>query len=233
MESGSRARLREGIFGLEDGLVSTMGVITGVASGTTTRLVILLAGLVVIFVEALSMAAGSYLSNKSQQELEARMLREELHEIRHQPEKERAELHEFYTARGFDQRERDILIKRMMADEKLLLEEMAHKELGIIPDQAEHPGRYAGIMWLTYSLGGLVPLLPYILIPAPATALPVSVAATGAALFWLGAWKGRLVGTSPVRSGLEMFLVAMGAGGVGFLVGTLVGHLFGLPTVIG
>lgn len=229
--SGSSGRLREGIFGLEDGLVSTMGVITGIASGTGARLVILLAGLVVILVESLSMAAGSYLSNKSQQELEARMLREELHEIRHQPEKERAELESFYLDRGFSKPEREILITRIMADEELLLEEMAHKELGIFPDSHEHPGRYAVVMWGTYLLGGIVPLVPYAILSSPTTALPWSIGATAVALFALGAWKGDLVGTSPLKSGFEMFAIAMGAGLVGFLAGSIAGHLFGLPSL--
>lgn len=61
-------RIREIIFGLEDGLVSTLGVVTGIAEGTQDRFVIILAGLVVIFVESLSMAAGTYLSNKSEKE---------------------------------------------------------------------------------------------------------------------------------------------------------------------
>ena len=61
--------VREIIFGLEDGIVSTLGVLVGIATGTNNKSLVILSGLVVIFVESLSMAAGTYLSNKSQQEI--------------------------------------------------------------------------------------------------------------------------------------------------------------------
>lgn len=220
-------RLRELVFGLEDGLVSTLGVITGVATGTGNRLLVILTGLVVIFVEALSMGAGSYLSNKSESELEDKMLREELHEIRTQPDKERQELREWYTKRGFTAEEQEILIARFMADEELLLEEMAHKELGIHPEHEEHPGGKAVIMWGAYMVGGSVPIVPY-LFAAPPVGIAVSVAGTLVALFGVGYWKGATVDIHPVKSGFEMLLVAGAAAGVGYVVGAVAGHLLGI-----
>lgn len=222
-----RGKLRELVFGLDDGMVSTMGVITGIAAGTGSRLLILLSGLVVILVEALSMAAGSFLSNKSEEELERKLLAEELHEIRHHPEKERRELKQFYTERGFPPAEQKILIERLMSDEDLLLEEMAHKELGIVFGHSEAPGKKAVIMYGAYVAGGIVPLVPYLVILPPA-AITVSIAATAIGLFALGFGKGAIVGTSKAKSGIEMLLVGMGAALMGLAAGSVAGHLLGI-----
>ncbi len=231
MQEGKRHRLRELVFGLEDGLVSTMGVITGVATGTGDRLVIVLSGIVVIFVEALSMAAGTYLSSKSESELEDVMLAEERREIRTQPEKERKELEEYYKKRGFTDSELRPIVDRFMADEDLLLEEMMHRELGIHPQRSEKPLRNAGVMWISYMVGGLFPLVPYLLWQPVQATIFASVGFTAATLFLLGAFKGHMVNLSRWKSGAEMALIGMGAGAVGYAVGAIVGHLLGLGAI--
>jgi vacuolar iron transporter family protein len=231
VEEGKRQRLRELVFGLEDGLVSTMGVITGIASGTGLRVVVILSGLVVIFVEALSMAAGSFLSSKSEAELEKKMLEEELHEIRTEPEKERRELMEYYEQRGFSGPEASMITERFMADEGLLLEEMSHRELGIHPQRTENPLRNASVMWVAYMMGGIVPLIPYLLFDVARSTIVLSVGVTALALFLVGAAKGRVVGLGRARSGLEMALIGMGAGAIGYAVGAVAGHLLGLSAL--
>lgn len=231
VEGGKRQRLRELVFGLEDGLVSTMGVVTGVASGTGDRMIIILSGIVVIFVEALSMAAGSYLSSKSESELENKMLEEERHEIRTQPGKERKELEDYYKKRGFPEDERKLIADRFMADEDMLLEEMMHRELGIHPHRQERPVQNAAVMWGSYMLGGVVPLIPYLLwSPAQATIF-ASVSFTAGMLFLVGAFKGHIVHLSKIKSGAEMALIGMGAGAVGYVVGAIVGHFLGIGPV--
>ena len=95
-----RARLRDAVFGTQDGLISTLGALTGIAAGTQSREAVVIAGFVIVTVESLSMAAGSYLSSKSQREYLERLLREEEEEIQNEPEKERQEIWEMYRARG-------------------------------------------------------------------------------------------------------------------------------------
>lgn len=231
VESGKRQRLRELVFGLEDGLVSTMGVITGVASGTGDRMIIILSGIVVIFVEALSMAAGSYLSSKSESELEDKMVKEERHEIRTQPEKERKELEDYYKARGFTESERKMIADRFMADEDLLLEEMMHRELGVHPSREEHPVQNAAVMWVSYMIGGTVPLIPYLLWPPAQATILMSVGFTALTLFLVGVFKGHIVHLSKLKSGAEMALIGMSAGVVGYAVGAVVGHFLGIGPV--
>lgn len=222
--------MRELVFGLEDGLVSTMGAVAGVAAGTGDARVVVLTGAVLIVVEALSMAAGSYLSNKSHRQMLEKRIRDEREEIEAKPEEEEEELRRMYRQRGFSEEEIAILVRRITADKKLWLEEMTAKELRIGGGDLEEPRGGALVMGLAYVAGGSVPVLPYLVAPLSA-AIPISVLATVAALFLIGAAKGSFTGLSRWRSGLEMVLVAMTASALGFLIGKAVGQFFGLSEI--
>jgi predicted membrane protein (TIGR00267 family) len=213
-----RRTLRETVFGMEDGMISTLGAMTGVAAGTKSGPVVALAGLVIVAVESISMAAGSYLSSKSQRQYLESLIKEEKDQIERDPEGERREIHKMYSERGYTPDEIAIIEKRLMSDKHLLLEDMAHKELGVIPDRLEHPAGNALSMGLSYILGGSIPLLPYLLLSFD-TAFPTSIFLTGAALFALGAAKGKVVKLSWWFSGLEMLGVGAAACGLGYLVG--------------
>ena len=213
-----RHRIRDAVFGLQDGLLSTMGALTGIAAGTRNREAVVIAGCVIVAVESLSMAAGSYLSSKSQREYLERLLKEEEEEIARDPEGERQELIDMYRARGFEDPEIEIIARRLMSNPKLLLEDMAHKELGISPEALEEPVGNAVVMGVSYILGGLVPVAPYLFLPL-AAAVPVSTIGTLLVLFLFGALKGRLVKQVWWKSGLEMLMVAGAAALVGFLIG--------------
>ncbi len=215
-----RMRLRDAVFGTQDGLISTVGALTGIAAGTQSREAVVVAGLVIIVVESLSMAAGSYLSSKSQREYLERLLREEEEAIRRDPEGERREIWDMYRARGYADSEIEIIARRLLSDPKLLLEDMAHKELGIAPQHLEEPIGNAFVMGTAYVAGGLVPILPYYFLPFR-TAILVSLVGTFVALFLFGGLKGRLVKQPWWRSGLEMLSIAGLAALVGFLVGRL------------
>ena len=218
MHDPVRTRMRDAVFGTQDGLISTLGVLTGIAAGTQNADAVVIAGFVIVSVESLSMAAGSYLSSKSQREYLERVLREEEEEIRTEPEKERQEIWEMYRSRGYADAEIEIIARRLMSNPKLLLEDMAHKELGIAPEALEEPIANAIVMGVTYVLGGLVPMVPYLLLPMQ-RAMPVSIVGTLTALFLFGGLKGRVVKQSWWRSGLEMLGVAGAAALVGFLIG--------------
>ena len=219
--SGVRTRLRDAVFGTQDGLISTLGALTGIAEGTRSGEAVIVAGFVIIVVESLSMAAGAYLSSKSQRQYLERLLREEEEEIARDPEGERQEIVEMYRLRGYTDEEIAIIARRLMSDPKLLLEDMAHKELGISPSTLEEPLGNALVMGIAYVAGGLVPVLPYLVLPM-ATAMPVSILGTLLALFLFGGLKGRLVKQSWWRSGLEMVGVAGVAALAGFFIGRVV-----------
>jgi predicted membrane protein (TIGR00267 family) len=128
-----------------------------------------------------------------------------------------------YRQRGFADAEIEIIANRLMSNPKLLLEDMAHKELGIAPETLEEPLGNALVMGTAYVAGGLIPVLPYLLLPM-ASAMPVSIIGTILFLFLVGGLKGRIVKQSWWRSGLEMLAIAGLAGLAGFVVGRLVGQ---------
>lgn len=227
MKSKLLASLREVVFGLEDGVVSTMGAITGIAASTRDPYIVILSGFVIIFVESLSMAAGTFLSSKSEKEVEERMLREEAEEIELHPEAEKQELRFFYKERGFTEDEIEMLVHRVTQDKQLWLEEMAFKELGVIPNKERTPYKDAFFMGTSYVIGGALPLSAYFYLPM-STAIPVSVVSSVVFLFIMGVVKGRLVHTNKLKSGLEMMIVSSAAAGLGFAVGRIVTYFFGI-----
>jgi len=213
-----RHRLRDAVFGAQDGLVSTLGALTGIAEGTQSGGLVVLSGFVIVAVESLSMAAGSYLSSKTQRQYLEHLLEEERTAIATDPEGEREEIGAMYRTRGYTEEEIAVIANRLVSDPALLLEDMAHKELGICPATLEEPVGNAVVMGSAYVLGGLVPVLPYLLVPF-ADALPTSIAGTCLALFAMGAWKGRAVGRGWLRSGLEVLLLAGLTTLAGFVIG--------------
>lgn len=215
-----RSGLRDAVFGMQDGLISTLGALTGIAKGTESRTAVIISGIVIIVVESLSMAAGAYLSSKSQRQYLQRLLREEAETIARDPEGERREIWEMYRARGYLDAEIEMIANRLLSDRALLLEDMAHKELGISPTKLENPAGNALVMGIAYVLGGLVPILPYLALSIDA-AIPVSILGTFLTLFLFGGLKGRLTRQVWWRSGLEMVVIAGIAAVAGYLVGQL------------
>jgi len=225
---GLLASIRELVFGLEDSLVSTVGVVVGVAAGAPDRGIVLLSGSVLIVVEALSMAAGSFLSSKSHREMLELAIREEEEEIEKYPEEEKEELRGMYSSRGFSDEEVEILVRRITADKKLWLEEMTAKELKINAVDLEEPGKNAVVMFFSYIAGGMIPLTPFLLMDSVGMASAASVGLTVVALFGLGYAKGRMLTNNGWKSGLEMLVVASAAAGLGYLVGKGIGNVFNI-----
>lgn len=214
--------LREIVFGIQDGIVSTLGAVTGIAAGVQDAPIIVLSGIVVIVVESISMAAGTFLSSKSEREVQEKMLEEEAEEIENHPEAEKEELKVFYRERGFADEEITILVNRITSDKKLWLEEMAFKELKVIPQHLGTPKKDAIIMGISYVFGGLVPLSSYFFFSIH-TALILSLLSSFSILFLVGYMKGKLLHGTPTRSGIEMVIVSLLAAGIGYLVGNFLG----------
>lgn len=221
--------IRELIFGLEDGLVSTMGAIAGIAAGTDNASIVILSGLVIIAVEALSMTAGSYLSNKSHRQMLEKRIEDERRKIESDPRSETADLRGMYLQRGFSEAETEILVRRITADKALWLEEMTSKELKIGTGDLEEPKSRALVMGIAYVIGGGIPLLPYLIVSVR-PAIVVSVAATTLTLFLVGYLKGRAAGVNRWKSAWEMVLVASSAALIAYAIGKAAGHFYGLTT---
>ncbi len=220
-------QIRQVVFGVEDGLISTLGVLTGIAGGTNNRAVIILSGIIVVLVEALSMGAGTYLSSKSERQAQEKLLKEELDEIQKDPEAKREDLIKFYKKRGYHDDEIKKMVNHVMKDEKLLLEEIAHKELGIVMGKYEKPFKNSVYMFFSYIIGGIVPVLPYFFLPV-GYGIILSIILACLSLFILGYYKGQLTEIDKSKSGLEMLVIGAAVSAFAYLIGLLIGNIIGL-----
>jgi len=219
--------LRELIFGFEDSLVSTLGAITGIAGGSQDNSIVILAGMVIIFVESLSMGAGTYLASKSEREVVEETIRREKHTVKHDIEGEKREIREYLKARRFKSEEIEQIVERLASDRDLLLEEMLLHEHNIIQEPRARSIKRGVVMWGSYFVGGFFPVLPYLFFKID-SAFYLSIGLTLMVLFSLGAFKTKFTGKSWWKSGLEMAIISISAAGVGYAVGKLAAMSFGV-----
>jgi VIT1/CCC1 family predicted Fe2+/Mn2+ transporter len=152
---------RAAVFGVSDGLVSNMGLILGVAGADPQPSLVRLAGLAGLVAGAISMAAGEYNSMRVQAELLERELRVEARELRRRPKRETDELAQIYEQRGLDPTQAREVAEAMMSDPEVALETHAREELGIDPTQLGSPLGAAVSSFVSFSIGALLPLLPW------------------------------------------------------------------------
>jgi VIT1/CCC1 family predicted Fe2+/Mn2+ transporter len=218
--AGRLNRLRAGVLGANDGIVSVAGIVVGVAGATSARAPIFTAGLAGLVAGAVSMALGEYVSVSSQRDSERALVAQERRELHESPEEELAELTALYRAKGLTEGTARRVAEELTAHDAL----GAHldAELGIDPHDLANPRQAAGASALSFTVGALLPLLAVLLPPEPLR-VPVCVVAVLAALALTGVVSARLGGASPRRPVLRVLIG--GALGLAFTYG--VGHLFG------
>ncbi|MFQ5903788.1 MAG: VIT1/CCC1 transporter family protein [Candidatus Binatia bacterium] len=213
--------IREVIFGMNDGLVTTVGFLAGVTSSISESRYILLAGIAEVVAGAVSMSIGGYLATKSQREFFHSEIEREKWEIEKMPEKEAQEVREIYGGMGFSRAEQDMIVKRVTSDKELLLRFMKREELGLFDEHLDEPLGVALIMGLSFLAGSFPPILPYFFIDSPHSAIWVAIFFSVLFLFFAGVAKTRLTKVKPLRSGLETTLLGVFAAGVGYGLGWL------------
>ena len=210
------------VYGGLDGIVTTFAIVSGVAGAELGSDVILILGLANLFADGLSMAAGAYLSSKSEREYYQREREREIWEVEHFPDGERIELEELYRAKGYRPEDAAALARIHSSDEKLWVDEMMVQELGLLTDERT-PISSALATLGSFIVAGSVPLAIYVLglfiSVDPATSFAISIVLSAVALFGLGAAKVLVTKRSWLRGGLEMLLVGGLAAGVAYLVG--------------
>lgn len=215
--------LRAGVLGANDGIVSTAGLVVGVAGATTDRSAILVAGLAGLVAGSLSMAGGEYVSVSTQADTEQAALDLERWELENLPQDELEELTAVYEAKGLD---RDLAEKvAHQLTEKDALAAHAETELGIDPDERTNPWHAAWASMISFAAGALLPLLA-ITLPPTGWRLPVTVVAVTGSLAVTGLASARL-GQAPTRPAV---LRNVGIGLLAMLVTFCVGSLIGVAT---
>lgn len=212
--------LRPAVFGASDGLVSNFALIAGVAGGSGDSGVVLLAGLAGLAAGAFSMAAGEYVSVRSQAEQALREIELERREIERNPKGEEVELAQMYIAKGLSAELAGQVARELSRDPERVLHVHVREELGLSVDDLPSALLAAGSSFLAFALGALLPVLPYLV---GATAIWPAAVLTLFGLFLCGAFVTRLTPRPWWYGGGRQVLVGAVAAVVTYAFGVLVG----------
>ena len=213
---------RAAVFGISDGLVSNVALIIGVAAADTGSSTVVVAGVAGLLAGAASMAAGEYVSVKAQSELIEYELDRERISIAEKPQLETRELATIYTKRGIHHDQAMQMAEAVHADPEIALEVHAREELGVDPSETGQPIAAAASSFVAFSIGALIPLLPW-LFGDGTTTLIVSVLLALAAAAGVGLALSFFTGKSKIRTVARQVLLGSGACLLTWLIGSLLG----------
>ncbi len=215
--------LRAAVLGANDGLVSNLSLIMGVAGAALSNRTILVTGLAGILAGAFSMALGEWLSVQSSRELYQRQIEIERIEISSDPEEEIEELSLIYQAKGLDAEQAKRTATRIMSDEANALETLVREELGIDPEELGGSAWEAAITsFLLFAVGAILPVLPFIFLSGT-IAIIVSLLFGSIGLLLIGAGITLFTGRSVAFSGTRQVLFGLTAAAVTYLIGRIIG----------
>ncbi|MBV8068163.1 MAG: VIT1/CCC1 transporter family protein [Candidatus Eremiobacteraeota bacterium] len=230
-----RRNIREIVFGMQDGILTTLGIITGVGVAEGERAAVFISGFLALLAGALSMGVGEYLGRKSEREVVQATIDLEKREMAADPQGEFKEQVAFYKLKGFSSDEAEMIVRRLTKNPDIYLFEMVRDEFGIDPREAEAGGLRGPLsMSGSFALGSLLPILAFI-IPLPlASSTLVSLLFAVLGLFAVGYYAGTLSERNPVSKGIEVALYGCGVFLISYLVGHYVPPLFGhAPVSVG
>ncbi|HEY3295489.1 MAG TPA: VIT1/CCC1 transporter family protein [bacterium] len=199
--------VRDIVIGMSDGLTVPFALAAGLSGAVDQAHIVVIAGLAEIAAGAIAMGLGGYLAAKTESEHYASERKREEWECVHLPERERAEVEEVLMGYGVDQDGAQLVTTRLMENRKKWVDFMMRFELGLEEPDPKRARVSAATIGVSYIVGGLVPLFPYMLMSTSARALVVSVIVTLIALFIFGFVKGHFTGISTWRSGLQTMLI--------------------------
>lgn len=219
--ASSSGNLRAAVFGVNDGLISNASLILGVAGATANTETLLIAGVAGGLAGAFSMAAGEFVSVKSQRDMLTHQIALERDELAQYPEEEAKELALIYEARGLSQEVAAEWSQRMIADPEKGLRALVREELGLDPDDLSSPWAAGIFSFVAFAVGSVVPMIPILMqVSRP---LPYTIGVTACALFIVGATISLFTGRGAILSGLRMMAIGGAAGFLTHLIGTWLG----------
>jgi VIT1/CCC1 family predicted Fe2+/Mn2+ transporter len=214
--------VRAAVFGMNDGLVSNLSLILGVAAAGVAPQTVVLTGFAGLLAGAFSMAAGEYVSVASQRDLLSRQVAMERRELEEAPEEEVAELALIYKQKGLSTEQASRTAAEIMKNPETALDTLVREELGLDPSDLGSPISAAVASFALFSVGAFVPILPF-LVTSGTPAVVTASALAGLVLAGVGGVLGFLSGTSIVTSAGRMVGLAAVAAGVTYLVGRIFG----------
>ncbi|MFZ2096004.1 MAG: VIT1/CCC1 transporter family protein [Anaerolineales bacterium] len=215
--------VRDIVIGMADGLTVPFALAAGISGAGAATNIVVLAGLAEIAAGSIAMGLGGYLAARTDFEHYTTEQQRENWEIDHLPEREKEEVADVFRNYGIADVHIQPIVAAMSKNREQWLDFMMRFELGLEAPDPKRARISAVTIGLSYIVGGIIPLSPYILIHSLSTALIVSIIVTLLALFLFGYIKGRFTGIKALRSGLQTVLVGGLAAGVAFLLARLIG----------
>ena len=214
--------LRATVFGVNDGLVSNASLVMGIAGANAEPGTVLMTGVAGLLAGALSMAAGEYVSVRSQRDMYEYQIALEREELAEYPEEEAEELALIYEARGLELEQARAMARTLLSRPEQALDVLAREELGLNPDDLGSPLGAAVFSFLAFAVGASLPLLPFF-VRGLTHPLWWTIGLTAVALAGIGLALSLFTGRGAWQGALRMLLIGGGAGVVSFLVGRLLG----------
>lgn len=214
--------IRAAVFGVNDGLISNISLMLGIAGATTDQHFILLSGIAGMLAGACSMSAGEYVSVSSQKEFYEYQINLERSELEEYPDEEAAELAAIYHARGLPKPEANKLAKGIISDPKTALDTLAREELGLNPRDLGSPIGAALSSFFSFCGGALIPIIPFFF-GIYRWNLLIAITMTIITLFAIGATLSLYTSGSAIKNGLRMMLIGSAAGAFTYFIGYIVG----------
>ena len=209
------------VYGGNDGIITTFAIVAGTVGADLPSGVIIVLGVANLLADGCSMAAGAYLSSKSEIDQYDRLLREEREEVRRHPELEREEIAIAYEKKGFKGKELDDVVRLMTSKPNVWLEAMMREEHGLTRPADARPVVNAFTTFVAFVVFGAIPLLPYLLSWQWGSRFTVAIASTAVALAFLGLTRSYVTGQRLFRGPLEILAVGLGSSMVAYYIGVL------------
>ena len=220
-------RLREVVFGAQDGIISTVALTTSVAIAVGSTGTVLVAGLAAAAAGTISMGAGAYLGSRAEEDVRQSAIARQISDLEERPAEELAELVILFQREGKTYDEAVHLANEISSNDTLWLNTLLEKKLGISPDFGGNPLKDAAVMCVSFGSAAILPIIPYLFLAVSSATIGLSVGLSLAGLFALGLAKGRLVRKSPILQGLEILGIGAASAAIGYGLGEL------LPRVLG
>ena len=220
--------VREIVFGVQDGILTTLGIITGVGVAEGNRSAVFISGFLALLAGSLSMSVGEFLGRKSEREVIQATISMEKREMAADPQAEFAEQVAYYKLKGFSADEAQMIVRRLTQHPDIYLYEMMRDEFGIDPREAENEGLRGPLaMGASYAAGSLLPIAAFLLPLTMTASVLVSLGFAVAGLFAVGYYAGTLSDRSAFGKGLEVALYGCGVFVLSYLAGHYIPPLFG------
>ena len=221
--SGGGNALRAAVLGANDGLVSNLSLVMGVAGAALESRSILITGMAGLLAGACSMALGEWLSVQSSRELYANQIKIETQEIAQDPTEEKEELSLIYQSRGLTETQANMLAQQILDNNEFAIDTLAREELGIDPKELGGSAWEAAITsFILFSIGAIVPVAPFFFAEG-LLAVVISIGLSGLALFGIGAAITLFTGRSVWYSGFRMVIFGLIAAAITYAIGSLIG----------